>query len=83
MNDATIMGAVTFLGGSVLIAVSILVLVAVVVAVNNIIHRFWKPMHWFEFQDNRPQYIVPGLKPIEPQTDEHPTYKTRTKETTK
>ena len=79
MNEATILGAVTFLGGSVLVAFGILVLVSAFVAVNNIIHRYWKPMNWLPLHDSRPSYIVPEVAPVKAETN--PTvYKTSTKE---
>ena len=42
MDQATV-----FLAGSVLIAMGVIVIVAAVVAVNNIIHRYWKPVKIF------------------------------------
>ena len=39
--------AAVFLAGSILTAISFVVLVAAVVAVNNIIHRYWKPVRIF------------------------------------
>ena len=83
MNEATIMAAVTFLGGSVLFSLSILVLVAAFIAVNNIIHRYWKPMNLIEFHERRPEYVTPKVDKIEPLVNEKTLYKTTTKETTK
>ena len=83
MNEATIMGAVTFLGGSVLLSLSILVLVATAIAVNNILHRFWKPISWLHLHDARPQYVTPEVSKIEPQVAEQTLYKSRIKETVK
>jgi hypothetical protein len=39
--------AAVFLAGSVLIMMGVIVIVAAVVAVNNIIHRYWKPIKIF------------------------------------
>jgi hypothetical protein len=39
--------AAAFLAGSVLTMIAIIVIVAGVVVVNNIIHRYWKPLGWF------------------------------------
>jgi hypothetical protein len=39
--------AAVFLAGSVLFALSIVTLVVGCVAVNNIIHKFWKPIKLF------------------------------------
>ena len=39
--------AAVFLAGSILTAVGFVVIVAAVVAINNIIHRYWKPIQIF------------------------------------
>jgi hypothetical protein len=39
--------AAVFLAGSVLIMMGVIVIVAAAVAVNNIIHRYWKPIKIF------------------------------------
>jgi hypothetical protein len=39
--------AAIFLAGSILTALGFVVIVAAVVAVNNIIHRYWKPVRIF------------------------------------
>jgi hypothetical protein len=39
--------AAVFLAGSILTAIGGVVIVAAVVAVNNIIHRYWKPIQIF------------------------------------
>jgi len=39
--------AAVFLAGSILTAIGFIVIVAAVVAVNNIIHRYWKPIKIF------------------------------------
>ena len=39
--------AAVFLAGSILTAIGFIVIVAAVVAVNNIIHRYWKPIQIF------------------------------------
>ena len=39
--------AAVFLAGSILTAVGFVVIVAAVVAINNIIHRYWKPVKIF------------------------------------
>ena len=39
--------AAVFLAGSILTAIGGVVIVAAVVAVNNIIHRYWKPIKIF------------------------------------
>ena len=42
MNQAAV-----FLAGSILTAVGFVVIAAAVVAINNIIHRYWKPVRIF------------------------------------
>ncbi len=42
MNQAAV-----FLGGSILITLGLVIVVAGAVAVNNIIHRYWKPVRIF------------------------------------
>ena len=45
--------AAVFLAGSILTALGFLVVIAAIVIVNNIIHRWWKPLGWnFGFLDN-------------------------------
>ena len=39
--------AAVFLAGSILTALSFVVVVAGIVAINNIIHRYWKPVKIF------------------------------------
>ena len=39
--------AAVFLAGSILTAIGGVVIVAAVVAINNIIHRYWKPIQIF------------------------------------
>jgi hypothetical protein len=39
--------AAVFLAGSILTAMGFIVIVAAVVAVNNIMHRYWKPVRVF------------------------------------
>jgi len=39
--------AAVFLAGSILTAIGFVVIVAAAVAVNNIIHRYWKPVRIF------------------------------------
>ena len=42
MNQAT-----TFLGASILLVIGILVIIVGAVAINNILHKFWKPVNLF------------------------------------
>ena len=66
--------AAVWLGGSILTALGFVVLVIAVVAVNNIIHKFWKPVRIFTSDSwnlNPPiQYATPTeLEKIEPVTE--------------
>jgi hypothetical protein len=40
--------AAVFLAGSVLTMMGFIVIVIGIVVVNNIIHRYWKPLGWFK-----------------------------------
>ena len=39
--------AAVFLAGSILTALGFVILVAGIVAINNIVHRYWKPVKFF------------------------------------
>jgi hypothetical protein len=39
--------AAVWLAGSILTMLGFIIIVAGVVVINNIIHRYWKPMNWF------------------------------------
>jgi hypothetical protein len=39
--------AANILAGSILTGLAILVAVVLIVLINNILHRFWKPLGWF------------------------------------
>lgn len=78
----SIEGAIIFLGCSLLISVGMLSVVAAIVAANNIIARYWKKLNWLQWHDPRPQYLVPEVSKVEPQSTQT-QYKTRTKETVK
>ena len=63
--------AAVWLGGSILTALGFVVLVIAVVVVNNIIHKFWKPVRIFTSDSwnlNPPiQYATPEeLEKIDP-----------------
>ena len=66
--------AAVWLGGSILTALGFVVLVIAVVIVNNIIHKFWKPVRIFTSDSwnlNPPiRYATPEeLEKIEPATE--------------
>jgi len=41
--------AATFLAGSILTVLGFIVVLIAIVIANNIIHRWWKPMGWWNF----------------------------------
>ena len=45
--------AAAFLGGSILTMLGIIVLIAGIVIINNLLHKFWKPVQFFKY-DNVP-----------------------------
>ncbi len=58
--------AAVFLAGSILTAIGFIVVVAGIVAINNIIHRYWKPVRIFT-PDSWHPFSVP---PVRYATDE-------------
>jgi hypothetical protein len=66
--------AAVFLAGSILTALGFVVLIAAVVAINNILHKYWKPVRIFTSDSwnlNPPiHYATPEeLAKIEPQIE--------------
>lgn len=54
--------ASVWLAGSILTTLGLIVIVAGVVAINNILHRYWKPVRIFtadSWNINPPQFIEP------------------------
>jgi len=47
-----------FFAGSVLFTLSVIVIIAGIIAINNLMHRYWKPVTWFKY-DYRPVYFDP------------------------
>jgi cytochrome b561 len=45
--------AAAFLGGSILTMLGIIVLITGIVVINNLLHKFWKPVQFFKY-DNVP-----------------------------
>lgn len=41
-----------FLAGSILTVLGFIVLIAGVVAINNILHKYWKPIQFFKWADH-------------------------------
>lgn len=55
--------AAVFLAGSILTAMGFIVLVAGVVVINNILHKFWKPITIFKWLDQPPQRFIEQEEP--------------------
>jgi len=67
----SIESASNFLVGSVLIAVGVLVLIACAVAINNLLHRFWKPVTVFSADS----WALFGNSATDEYVRNHPEYK--------
>ena len=51
--------AANFFTGSILIMLGFVVIIVGIVAINNLLHRFWKPVHMFKFLDyNNPRFMT-------------------------
>jgi hypothetical protein len=50
--------AATVLAGSVLTGLAFIVAVITIVIINNLFHRYWKPIQWMRMQDH-PLYVHP------------------------
>ena len=64
-----------FLAGSILTALGFLVVIAAIVAVNNLLHRYWKPVRMFtadSWNFNPPaRYMTPEeMEKIAPHLDD-------------
>jgi hypothetical protein len=46
--------AATILAGSILCMLSFVVIVIGVVVINNIFHKYWKPVEWMKFTEYPP-----------------------------
>ena len=53
--------ASVFFTGSILIMLGFVVITAGVVAINNLLHRYWKPVKFFKFLDHPypPRFMTP------------------------
>ena len=65
-----------FFAGSILVTLGIIVLAIGAIVINNLIHRYWKPMVWFKYQ-YKPVYFDPVtgeqlVKPDEPTIEPTP-----------
>lgn len=61
--------AANFLAGSILTGLGFIIVVAVAIAINNIIHKFWKPIQFTKWLD------YPPLVASEPQLEAKTTKK--------
>jgi hypothetical protein len=60
-----------FLAGSILTALGMIVFVIALVVINNIIHKYWKPLGWFKWSESmfgpvhyvEQEKIPPSLEP--------------------
>ena len=52
----TVDQASTFLAGSLLTMIGLVIVVGGVVVINNIIHKYWKPVQFFKFLEYPPQF---------------------------
>jgi len=73
-----ITNAVNFLVGSILFSFSAVILVIMIVTVNNIFHKYWKPVKWQIF-DPQDVHII-DHKVIEELKQSLEKQKTQTKE---
>lgn len=39
-----------FFAGSILITISMIIIAAGTIVINNLIHRYWKPVTWFKYE---------------------------------
>ena len=52
----TVEQASTFFTASILTMLGLVVIVGGVVAINNLFHKYWKPVKFFKFLEYPPQY---------------------------
>lgn len=55
-----------FLGASLLIGLGIAFIGVVIVFLNNIIFKYWKPLHWFKFMNFTDEKQYPKMEIKEP-----------------
>jgi len=49
--------AAVFLAGIILTMLGFIVVAAGIIAINNLLHKFWKPITWMRIQD-QPMYVT-------------------------
>jgi hypothetical protein len=47
-----------WLAGSILFSLGFIVLIATAVVVNNILHKYWKPVQFFKWAEYPPRYAT-------------------------
>ena len=47
-----------FFAGSILITLGMIVIAIGIIVINNLVHKFWKPVTWFKYQ-YQPVYFDP------------------------
>lgn len=70
-----------FFASSVLFTLSVIVIAAGVITINNLVHRYWKPVTWFKY-DYKPVYFDPDTGEQLGYRDEEPKEPTLTTTTT-
>jgi hypothetical protein len=59
MNQAAV-----FLAGSILTMLGFVVVVAGVIVVNNLLHKYWKPVTWLKYQFHPVYYDAANGQPL-------------------
>jgi hypothetical protein len=65
-----------FFAGSILITISMIIIAAGTIVINNLVHRYWKPVTWFKYEF-KPVYFDP--KTGEQLVKEEPILETKDK----
>jgi len=50
--------AAVFLAGSILTMMGFVVVVIGILAINNLLHKYWKPVTWIRYPDLPPRFIT-------------------------
>ena len=61
--------AASFLAGSILFSIALVVFIIGCVVVNNIIHKYWKPVNIFTPESWKGFFPPPEIRYIEPEID--------------
>jgi hypothetical protein len=65
-----------FFAGSILVTMGMVVIAAGVILINNLVHKYWKPVTWFKYE-YKPVFYDP--KTGEQLVKEEPTLETKDK----